>query len=333
MILAAQELPEDDTLGTYLARWLTHMRSRVRARTWQGYECLIRCHVVPALGSRALGDLEPLDLQELYGRLLEGGLSAGTVLNLHLVLTNAFGQAVRWRLTSPNPMEGVQPPRPRRADTVAMGIEAAEQLLDALIDSPVQLPAAIAIATGMRRGEILALRWSDVDKDFTLAHVRRSLQSTSREVVFEPPKTRRSRRAVVLPGFVRPYLQQQLRSQLGRAKQLGESWQDHDLIVDRGDGAPLNPATLSSGWGRILRQRGLNHVRFHDLRHAHATIMLQQGVHPKIVSERLGHASIGITLDTYSHVMPTMQAEAVEAIDAAFASKALEREPDAYEGT
>ncbi|MEX2440388.1 MAG: site-specific integrase [Actinomycetota bacterium] len=328
MTVAVQELPEDDTVEVYLARWLTHMRSRVRARTWQGYECLIRCHAVPALRTRTLADLGPLDLQELYGSLLEDGLSAGTVLNLHLVLTNAFGQAVRWRLVSPSPMEGVQPPRPRRADTPTIGIEAAGQLLAALGGTPMQLPAAIAIATGMRRGEILALRWSDLDEDFTIAQVRRSLQSTSGDVVvFEPPKTRRSRRAVVLPEFVRPYFREQRNAQAARATDLGTRWQNHDLVVDRGDGAPLNPATLSAGWGRILRQRGLAHVRFHDLRHAHATIMLQQGVHPKIVSERLGHASIGITLDTYSHVMPTMQAEAVRAIDAAFASNAP-HEPD-----
>ncbi|MEX2440451.1 MAG: site-specific integrase [Actinomycetota bacterium] len=318
MAVAVQELPDDNTVGTYLLRWLTHMRSRVRLRTWQGYESLIRCHAVPGLGTTELDQLSPLDLQGLYGRLLERGLSAGTVLNLHLVLTNAFRQAVRWRLMTINPMDGVQPPRPRRPDAPTIGIEAAEDLLARLADTPMQLPAAVAIATGMRRGEILALRWSDLDAEFTVASVQRSLQSVGAQVIFEPPKTKRSRRSVVLPEFIRPYLHEQRQSQSDRARELGDAWQRHDLIVDRGDGAPLNPATLSAAWGRTLRSRGLAHVRFHDLRHAHATIMLQQGVHPKIVSERLGHAGIGITLDTYSHVLPSMQEGAVRAIDAAF---------------
>jgi integrase len=137
-------------------------------------------------------------------------------------------------------------------------------------------------------------------------------------LVFEQPKTPRSRRTVLLPAFLRPFLERQQADQRGREAEAGQRWVDHGLVVDRGDGGPLNPDTLSSGWARFLRQRGLPRVRFHDLRHAHATLMLTQGVHPKVVSERLGHASVGITLDTYSHVLPTLQQEAAQAFDQLF---------------
>jgi len=173
----------------------------------------------------------------------------------------------------------------------------------------------------MRRGEILALRWSDLDSELTTAHVRRTLEVAGRRLVFEEPKTRRSRRAVALPAFLRPYLERQREAQRVRRESC-PSWTELDLVIDSGDGSPVNPGTFSSGWFRFCKRAGLPHVRFHDLRHAHATLMLLQGVHPKVVSERLGHASVGITLDTYSHVLPTMQTEAVRAFDELFPAAA-----------
>lgn len=134
----------------------------------------------------------------------------------------------------------------------------------------------------------------------------------------EDPKTRRSRRAVALPAFLRPYLARQLEDQARRRESLGAKWRQNDLVIDSGDGSPVNPVNLSPAWPKFLKRAGLPHVRFHDLRHAHATLMLLQGVHPKVVSERLGHSSTGITLDTYSHVLPGMQEEAAEAFDALF---------------
>jgi len=157
-----------------------------------------------------------------------------------------------------------------------------------------------------------------LDGNLTIARVNRTLQTTSKGLVFEFPKTRRSKRAIVLPEFIRTYLERQRDDQARRRVELGARWHDLDLVVDAGDGSPLHPSKISSRWGKFLRQAGLPHMRFHDLRHAHATLMLRKGVHPKIVSERLGHASIGITLDTYSHVLPSMQQEAADAFDELF---------------
>ncbi len=306
------------TVGEYLADWLVHARGRVRTRTYEGYEALIRCHVIAGIGERPLHDLTPLDLQRLYGSVLARYPSGGTALNLHLVLTQALAQAVRWGLIPTNPASGAQPPGARRPETAAVDAALLIRLLGAVEGTWVALPAAIAAATGMRRGEVLGLRWSDLDEGWTTAQVNRSLQVSGSVLTFEPPKTKRSRRQVALPAFLRPYLQRARIEQDERKQWLGRWWNDHGLIVQVGDGSPVNPNTLSSAWRRLLRQGGMPPVRFHDLRHAHATLMLLQGVHPKVVSERLGHASVGITLDTYSHVLPSMQESAVRAFDEMF---------------
>lgn len=215
------------------------------------------------------------------------------------------------------PGAGVQPPRPKRSQRVLVDPELAGRLLEATAGTAFELPCALALATGMRRGEILALRWGDVGSGLGAVQVVRTLQPTQQGLVFEEPKTARSRRTVLLPEFVRPYLERQRDAQAAR-RALVDGWQEEGLAIDRGDGRPLNPDTLSTGWARHLRGRGFPRVRFHDLRHAHATLLLLQGVHPKIVSERLGHASIGITLDTYSHVLPSLRSQAADAFDSLF---------------
>jgi integrase len=325
-MLGATEEAAGLSVGAYLAEWLAHVRARVRPTTYEGYEALVRCHVLPRLAEVPLAALRPLDLQSLYTELLspdrERSLSGGTVLNTHLVLTQALGQAVRWGLLAANPAAGAQPPRPRRPEQAAVDPELASAILAAARGTRLELPVALAIATGMRRGEILALRWSDVDTGALQLRVRRSLQPTATGLVFAEPKTRRSRRSVALPRFLLPYLERQRTEQRARAAFCGAGWAGLDLLIDRGDGNPVNPDSMSSAWRGLVARSRLPHLRFHDLRHAHATLMLAKGVHPKVVSERLGHASIGLTLDTYSHVLPSMQAEAAEAVDELFASGA-----------
>jgi integrase len=324
--MLAAEPTADMSLGDYLQDWLSHMRTRVRATTHEGYAALVRHYACPHLGEIPLGELHPLQIQRLYAQLLEPGagtrgrtLSPKTVGNLHRVLREALGQAVRWRLIDVNPAASVEPPRARRAEITVVDKDLADRLLAAAEGTRFEAAVALALATGMRRGEILALRWSDLDALRTVAQVNRALQTTAAGLSFEAPKTARSRRSVALPEFLLPYLDRQRASQGARRERLGGEWAETGLIVDRGDGEPWNPDSFSTAWRKFLTQRRLPATRFHDLRHGHATLKLLQGIHPKIVSERLGHSSIGITLDIYSHVLPTMQAEAARAFDDLFA--------------
>lgn len=307
-------------VGEYLDAWLAHVRGRVRVSTYHAYESVIRIHAKPAFGDQPLKDLHALDLQGLYSSTLAKGRAGGTVLNLHLVLTQALAQAVRWGYLPVSPANGVQPPRPNRKELAFLDQEATEAIMDAALGTKVEAAVAIAIATGMRRGEILGLRWGDMDSDFTVARVSRTLQTSTEGIIFEQPKTRRSRRSVMIPAFLRPYLIRQRDAQAVRREEAGEAWVETDAVLDCFNGEPWNGWVFGRAFTKFLKRAGLPHIRFHDLRHAHATLMLSKGVHPKIVSERLGHASIGITLDTYSHVLPSMQQEAADAFDEMFLS-------------
>ena len=308
-------LPEltSSSTGDYLESWLSQVRGRVRARTYAGYAGLLRRYAIPFLGAVPLADLHPLHLQHLYGALLEEGaggyrdrLSASTVLNLHRVLVQSLGWAERFGLLGRSPAKAARPPRPHRAEPKVVDPALASRILRAASGTRLELPVALALATGMRRGEILGLRWGDLSEDLSVAHVRRSLQATG------------AARSVALPGFLFPYLERHRTDQARRRQDLRDGWICSDLVIERGDGSPVNPDSMSSAWRFLVIRSGLPHVRFHDLRHAHATLLLLAGVHPKVVSERLGHASVGITLDIYSHVIPGMQAEAARAFDRLF---------------
>jgi len=242
-------------------------------------------------------------------------LSASSVLKIHLVLRQALQQAVRWELLTVNPAAGAQPPRPRHTEALVATGDALRRIVLALAGHPLELPATVAITTGMRRGEILGLRWADLTPDFSSAHIRQTLQATRSGLHYQLPKTHRSRRPVALPTTLAELLRTHRSTQQVRQGLLGDQWQHTGLIVDRGDGGPLNPDTLSSTWRRFVRDHNLPTVRFHDLRHSHATLMLLEGIHPKIVSERLGHSTVSFTLDVYSHLLPDMQSEAAEAMD------------------
>jgi integrase len=241
-------LPELTSLNTgdYLESWLSQVRGRVRGRTYSGYAGLLRSYAIPVLGQVPLKDLHPLHLQHLYGSLLEQGaggyrdrLSASTVLNCHRVLVQSLGWAERFGLVERSPAKAARPPRPRRAEPKAVDPALAERILEASAGTRLELPVAFALSTGMRRGEILGLRWGDLSPDLSVAHVRRSLQATGQALVFEEPKTKRSRRSVALPGFLHPYLERQRADQARRRDDLGVGWTGSDLVIDSGNGSPI----------------------------------------------------------------------------------------------
>ena len=287
------------------------------------YEEIVRCHLSPRLGHIPLSKLQPLHIQSYYSEALlsgrrrgKGGLSAQTVLHHHRVLREALQQAVKWLLLARNPADAVEPPRPKRREMRALDGEATGKLLRAATETRLYVPIMIAVTTGLRRGEILGLRWEDVDFENANLAVRQSLEQTKAGLAFKQPKTAKGRRVVALPGLTIETLKQHRKQQAAERLMLGQAFEDHGLVCARADGNPWPSNSFSAAFVALAKKAGCT-IRFHDLRHTHATQLLRQGVHPKIVSERLGHSTVGITLDVYSHVLPGMQEEAATRTDTA----------------
>ncbi len=316
--------PAKLTVGEYLEQWLqSYVNSNVGPRTRERYVEIVHAHLIPALGSIPLIALRSKHIQTYYGKALEsgrrdgnGGLSAQTVQHHHRVLYEALKHAVKHDILIRNIAEAVDPPRPEHKEMVTLAPEQVNKLLDAVRDTPYYNLFYIAIYTGLRRSELLALRWSHIDLDLaTLSVVETLHQLHNREFVFGQPKSKKGRRLVALPPSLAILLMEHKQKQELDRMMLGKLLLPNDLVFSNPDGSPLQPDGITKAFTRIVRSIGLHGVRFHDLRHTHATLMLWQGIHPKIVSERLGHSSIAITLDTYSHVLPGLQEAAAQRFD------------------
>jgi integrase len=305
------------TLAAYCDKWLSaSVKPAVKVKTYEGYESIVRVRVVPRLGRKSLTQITPLDLQNLYSDLGAAGLSNRSIHHTHRVLHRAFAQAIRWGLLTRNPCDGATPPTPRRHEMKVLTQDQVAHLLDATTTHPASALYVLAVTTGMRQGELLGLRWSDVDLDGARLTIRRSLQRQREAgLVFIEPKTSRSRRPIVLSQRAVTALRDHRKRQVQTRLAAGPRWQDQDLVFSVGDGGPLDPSYQTAIFKEALRTAGLPPIRFHDLRHTAATLLLTKGVHPKVVSEMLGHATITLTLDTYSHLVPAMHGQAAAAMD------------------
>jgi integrase len=304
------------TVEQFLTHWLEQVhKPTIRIRTYLRYQQHLRVHILPGLGRYQLQKLSPQHVQAFYTLKLEEGLSARTVSAFHSLLHKALDTAVRWNLLSRNVCDAVSPPRPKRREIRTFTPEQAQQLLEAVSNHRLKILFILALATGMRLGELLGLKWEDIS-DGTL-QVRRTLYYINK-VGFEEaePKTEKSRRNIILPAFVVEELKQHRIRQLEERLKAGESWKEHNLVICTVTGYYISPGDISAKLLRsILRKAGLPRIRFHDLRHSAATLLLSMGVHPKVVQELLGHSQISMTMDIYSHVLPSMQKEAMEKIN------------------
>lgn len=297
---------QDLTVGEYLSVWLDSIRDTVGPRTWKRHEEIKRLHIEPTLGKIRLDKLNPLQVQSLYRKKLNEGRSATTVRKTHITLYKALKQAVRWQLLPRNVCESVTPPREQRPEIIALTEEEVKCLLFAAKDDPLYAFYVLACTTGMRQGELLALRWEYVDFNAGTIQVRRTVWQGK----VYPPKTPRSRRTVRLSQIAIRALWDHRQKQTPDTEwrfpnRAGQPMDCHNFIYRE--------------WKQLVKKAGLSDkTKFHDLRHTAATLLLTKGVHPKIVQELLGHSSISITLDTYSHVLPNMQGEAVKAMDSFF---------------
>lgn len=315
--------PDTLTLAGYLESWLKEIRTRTRTRTHEEYQAQLENRVIPALGQVRLSQLRPQHLQQLYSNIMSGPRLDGkpgnpgprTVQLIHRILHKALADALRLRLISVNPADAVVPPRPEKREMDTLTAEETARLLDAAAGQPYEAAFYLALFTGMRQGEILGLRWRDVDWENSVLMVRQVVARTRGGLKIEAPKTEKSRRSIPVGGVVLSALRRQRARQAEERLAAGENWVDNDLVFPGRNGNPMHPSVLYRRFQQILKAAGLPHIRFHDSRHTHATLLLQQGVHPKIVQERLGHASITLTMDTYSHVIPSLQREAAAALE------------------
>ncbi|HPG14406.1 MAG TPA: tyrosine-type recombinase/integrase [Microthrixaceae bacterium] len=318
--------PGATTLGAYLDEWLAAMESNVLDTTFRAYEQSMRNWVVPRLGHIRLAEVSPMHLRTLQTELLKngrvdgaGGLSARSVASCRRVLKKALKDAVRWGLIIRNPMEAVDPPRVVDAEMVTWNDAQARTFLDAVRDHPQYAMWVLLLTTGLRRGEVAAVRWDDLDLDQASMAIVRNRVSAGRgaAVSTHQPKTRRGRRNVAIDSTTIEVLRSHRRSQAEERLRLGPAWDDSGYVFVGADGSPLHPDTITGEFKKLTKDLNVPRIRLHDLRHTSATLALKAGVHPKVVSERLGHATVSITLDLYSHVLDGLQAEAAEQIGAA----------------
>jgi integrase len=327
--------PQKTSLGEYLEQWVrSYAAIHTSPRTVEGYHAIVHHYVIPALGAIPLCQLQPQHLEKYYADALshgrldgKGGLSARTVLHHHRLLSEALSHAVKQGLLVRNVAEAVVAPRPRRSEMATLSGADVPKFLDAARSTPYYVIFYAALYTGMRRGELLGLRWCDIDLGRASISVVQTLyRLSSGEFLIKEPKSPHSRRMVALSPSLTELLRRHHTEQETQRILLGKTLSGHDLVFAHPDGSPLDPSTITHAFGKLIKKAELPHIRFHDLRHTHATLMLKGGVHPKIVSERLGHANIGITLDTYSHVVPGLQEAAALRFDALISSEAEQTE-------
>jgi integrase len=315
--------PNKTTLAQFFDRWLEYIKSQVSPGSHERYAEIAQKNLVPLLGAVVVTKLTPMQISDAYTKALangrrdgKGGLSPRTVHHMHRILKQALGQALRWQLLSRNPADAVDPPKVERKTMQTYDLPQTAALIEAMRPTRMFIPIIFGVLCGLRRGEIAGLRWRNVDLAAGSVAIVESAEQTAKGIRYKEPKSGRARN-VRLSATVIGELNAWRIRQVEEFLRLGVRPDGETFVVTQADGSPLQPRSITHEWVRLLASHGLPRIRFHDLRHAHATHLLASGVHPKIASERLGHSKVGITLDLYSHVMPGMQEDAVERVDAA----------------
>jgi len=316
--------PEKMTVGEHLENWLKeYVLVNTAPRTAEDYEMVIRLHLIPALGNLPLSGLRPEHIQRYYSDKLtngrcdgKGGLSPKTVRNHHHILHSTLQNAMKLGLIVRNPADAVAVPRVQRSEVQAWDKAEVTAFLEGIKGTTYYPIFYLALYTGMRRSEILALRWQDVDLLLGQVYVSRSLHRLKGgELVFRSTKSDKGRRTIALPPSAVLLLREHREKQQLEKAMMDSTLGEDDLVFGHPDGTPFVPDTITHVWQKILKKSEIKRIRLHDARHTHATVLPAQGVHPKIVQERLGHSSIQMTIDTYSHVLPGLQEAAALRFD------------------
>lgn len=311
--------PSKQSLNEFLLHWLESKQANIKARTIQDYTGVWKRYLRDGIGRLPLDKLSPSEIQKRYDAMVAQGLSPLTVRRLHTVLHQALARAVKWRMLSANPAADLElPSLKRRRVARALTVEQAQAFLQACHQHRLGAAFRLALETGMRPQEYTALQWSDIDFAGQAVRVTKTLffPKGGGWRLEEDTKTDLSCRGVALSAEALEELRQHRTQQLQERLFLGPDWKGsgHDFVFTNGQGGPISPVILTRAFKQILQAAKLPNLRVYDLRHSHATLLLQGGVAPKVASERLGHSTITLTMDTYSHVLPSMQREAASKV-------------------
>ena len=303
------------TVAEHLRNWLEgYVKTSCSPRTFDGYQSIVERHLIPTLGQVQLKHLHPQTIQAYYGKACEH-LSARTVHHQHRALSQAMKYAVRQGYLGRNPCDLVDAPRSRKKAMRTLTPGEVGLLFDATKDSPFYPVIYTAVSTGLRQAELLGLRWRDLDLDMLSISVAQVLCKRRGRCEFKEPKTEHSRRRVNMTPKLAVYLREYRAEREGLYHALGKSLSLDDLVFASVEGKPLDPSVLTHAFHRMAGRIGLQGVRFHDLRHTFASLMLLRGAKPKVISEALGHSSVGFTMDVYSHIIDGMQQDAMALLD------------------
>ena len=309
------------TVKAFLEAWMRDVQEpRLSPATYQTYEGYIRNHIVPALGSKPLGQLTASDVRGLLGAKSREGKSAATVKQLHAIIRSALQHAMREDLVPRNVAKLVVVSNPERRDVEPLTPEEAKMLLKAAKGHDWEALWTLYIGLGLRRGEALGLRWSDVDLENGRLRVVQSLQRSRGELRLKSPKTDTSRRRIVLPAFCVDALRRHLVAEGVKLASLGMPLEPDTLVFTSQSGTPIEPRNVNRAFVALLKKAKLRRVKLHDLRHTCASLLLAEGVAPRVVMELLGHSAIAVTMNTYSHVIPALQDESAQRMDALFST-------------
>ena len=301
------------TVGDFLDQWLAEVaKPRVRAWTYAGYEVHIRRHLKPSLGRIALERLTPQHVQALLNQKLREGLKPKTVRYLRGTLRTALNEAVRWGLISRNAAALVDGPRVERYPIKPFAPDEARRLLQAIKGDRLEALYSVALTMGLRQGEALGLTWLDIDLEMGYMRISKQLQRIHGTPQLVEPKTERSRRTLAMPPMIADDLRRHHERQQRERAVAGRHWVEAGLVFTTPIGTPLDGTAVTKGFHALLDRAGLPQRRFHDLRHSCATLLLVQGVSPRVVMDLLGHSQIGLTMNTYSHVIPDLRRDAAQ---------------------
>lgn len=304
------------TMREYLQTWLINVKLSVKPRTAQFYEYIIN-HYAEDIADLAPSQLKPQHLQKIYTKLLERGLSSSTVRRFHATMHRALEIGMRQGVFVQNVADLVDPPRNSQQEMQTLNASQSRIFLEAIHGDRFEALLALAIGTGMRQGELLGLTWDNVDLERGIIYVKRNMQWVDNEPLMQTPKTEKSRRMIFIGSLVRELLTQHLENQQVREAAMADTWERRwNLVFRNTTGRAMHPGTLTHRHFVPALERGqLPRIRFHDLRHTAATLLLEAGINPKVVSEMLGHSSVSITLSLYSHATPAMHYTASVVMD------------------